>query len=118
MKGKKILYWVLSLVLVGFLGHTVYDTGQQGTLKAQETNALKGQFHLDDVVKIYVPSTYDVDQPIDNTPYVNRSLETFSKMFGGATAIEGTGAWIGDNDQLIKEKVTIVYSFAKKLNKK
>lgn len=118
MKRKKILYWFLSIVLVTFLGHTVYAAEQQETLKVQESNALKGQFHLDNVVKIYVPSTYNVDQPIDNTPYVNKSLEIFSKMFGGATAIEGTGAWVGDNNQLIKEKVTIVYSFAENLNKK
>lgn len=117
MKGNKLLYWVLSLVLIGFLGNTVYASSEQETNKAKETNELKGQFHLDDVVKIYVPSTYNLDQPIDNTPYVNQSLETFSKMFGGATAIEGSGAWVDDNNQLIKEKVTIVYSFAEKLNK-
>lgn len=105
-------------MLVTFLGHTVYAAEQQESFKVQESNALKGQFHLDNVVKIYVPSTYNVDQPIDNTPYVNESLETFSNMFGGATAIEGTGAWVGDNNQLIKEKVTIVYSFAESLNKK
>ncbi|PAD67551.1 hypothetical protein CHH83_18515 [Bacillus sp. 7586-K] len=79
---------------------------------------MKGQYHLEDVVKIYVPSTYDIDQPIDNTPYVNKTLETFSKMFGGATSIEGTGAWVSDNEELIKEKVTIVYSFVEKLDKK
>jgi hypothetical protein len=39
-------------------------------------------------------------------------------MFGGATAIDRTGAWLSDNDQLVKEKVTIVYSFAEDLNKK
>ncbi|KZE69530.1 hypothetical protein AWM68_02050 [Fictibacillus phosphorivorans] len=65
-----------------------------------------------------MPSTYNVDQPIDNTPYVNQSLETFSKMFGGATAVDGTGAWVSEDDQLVKEKVTIVYSFAEDLDKK
>jgi hypothetical protein len=118
LKRSKTLYWLLSFVLVGLLGFSVIDSEQQTTLQAKETNALKGQFHLDEVVKIYVPSTYDVDQPIDNTPYVNRSLETFSKMFGGATAIDGTGAWVSDDEKLIKEKVTIVYSFADDLNKK
>lgn len=117
MKKKTIFYWLLSIILVTFAGHTVYAE-QQKSAQVQEQNALKGKFHLDDVVKIYVPSTYNLDQPIDNTPYVNKSLETFSNMFGGATAIEGTGAWIGDNNQLIKEKVTIVYSFADNLNKK
>ncbi|MBD8588030.1 hypothetical protein IFT92_09420 [Peribacillus simplex] len=65
-----------------------------------------------------MPSTYNVDQPIDNTPYVNKSLEEFSKMVGGATAIDGTGSWLSDDNQLIKEKVTIVYSYAEDLDKK
>lgn len=118
MKRNKLLYWVLCLVLVGFLGNTVYAAGKEETNNVKETNALKGQYYLEDVVKIYVPSTYDIDQPIDNTPYVNETLETFSKMFGGATSIEGTGAWVSDNEELIKEKVTIVYSFVEKLDKR
>lgn len=118
LKRNKLLYWVLCLVLVGFLGNTVYAAGKEETNNVKETNALKGQYYLEDVVKIYVPSTYDIDQPIDNTPYVNETLETFSKMFGGATSIEGTGAWVSDNEELIKEKVTIVYSFVEKLDKR
>lgn len=118
LKRNKLLYWVLCLVLVGFLGNTVYASGKEETNNVKETNALKGQYYLEDVVKIYVPSTYDIDQPIDNTPYVNETLETFSKMFGGATSIEGTGAWVSDNEELIKEKVTIVYSFVEKLDKR
>lgn len=39
-------------------------------------------------------------------------------MFGGATAIDGTGAWLSDDNQLVKEKVTIVYSFVEDLDKK
>lgn len=118
MKGMKWLYGVLSLVLVGFLAFSLSDSSHPETIQAKETNALKGQYSLDEVIKIYVPSTYNVDQPIDNTPYVNQSLETFSKMFGGATAVEGTGAWVSEDDQLVKEKVTIVYSFAEDLDKK
>ncbi|MGG1674897.1 DUF3574 domain-containing protein [Neobacillus sp. NRS-1170] len=118
LKGKKIFYWIIPFVLVTFLGNAVYAAQQPKAPEVKQTSALKGQFYLKDIVKIYVPSTYNVDQPIDNTPYVNKSLERFSKMFGGATAIDGTGAWLSDNDQLVKEKVTIVYSFAEDLNKK
>ncbi|WP_231868350.1 DUF3574 domain-containing protein [Fictibacillus phosphorivorans] len=114
----KWLHGVLSLVLVGFLAFSLNDSSKPETIQAKETNALKGQYSLDEVIKIYVPSTYNVDQPIDNTPYVNQSLETFSKMFGGATAVDGTGAWVSEDDQLVKEKVTIVYSFAEDLDKK
>jgi hypothetical protein len=106
------------LLVMGFLGNSVYATVQQETTKVKQSSALKGQFYLEDVVKIYVPSTYNVDQPIDNTPYVNKSLEEFSKMFGGATAIDGTGSWLSDDDQLVTENVTIVYSFAEDLDKK
>jgi hypothetical protein len=119
LERKKIFYWIIPMLLfIGFLGNSVYATGKQETTKVNQSAALKGQFYLEDVVKIYVPSTYNVDQPIDNTPYVNKSLEEFSKMFGGATAIDGTGSWMSDDNQLIKEKVTIVYSFTEDLDKK
>jgi hypothetical protein len=118
LERKKLFYWIIPMLLVmGFLGNSVYATVQQETTKVKQSSALKGQFYLEDVVKIYVPSTYNVDQPIDNTPYVNKSLEEFSKMFGGATAIDGTGSWLSDDDQLITENVTIVYSFAEDLDK-
>lgn len=118
LEKKKIFYWIIPLLLIGFLANAVYAAEQPETSKEKQTSALKGQFYLEDVVKIYVPSTYNVDQPIDNTPYVDKSLEKFSKMFGGATAIDGTGAWLSDDTKLVKEKVTIVYSFAEDLDKK
>ncbi|WP_318285090.1 MULTISPECIES: DUF3574 domain-containing protein [Peribacillus] len=117
LERKKIFYWIIPILLIVFLGNAVYAAEQQET-KEKQSSALKGQFYLEDVVKIYIPSTYNVDQPIDNTPYVNKSLEEFSKMVGGATAIDGTGSWLSDDNQLIKEKVTIVYSYAEDLDKK
>jgi hypothetical protein len=107
-------------MLIGLFGYTVYaehPSRKLETAQVQESNALKNQYYLDNVVKIYVPSTYNIDQPIDNKKYVDQSLEKFSGMFGGATSVDGTGAWIGDNKKLVKEKVTIVYSFAEKLDK-
>jgi hypothetical protein len=118
LEGKKLFYWLIPILLIVLLGNAVYAADQQETTKVNQSSALKGQFYLEDVVKIYVPSTYNIVQPIDNTPYVNKSLEEFSKMFGGATAIEGTGSWLSDDNQLIKEKVTIVYSYAENLDKK
>lgn len=117
LERKKTFFWIVPILLMVFLGNAVYASEQE-TIKTKQASALQGQFHLDDVVKIYVPSTYNVDQPIDNTPYVNKTLEEFSRMFGGATAIEGTGSWLSDDNKLVKEKVTIVYSFADVLKKK
>ena len=118
MERKKLFYWIIpSILVIAFIGNTVYATVQQETtIIKQSSSALRGQFFLEDVVKIYVPSTYHVDEPIDNTPYVNKTLGKFSKIFGGATAIEGTGSWLSDDDQLVTEKVTIVYSFAEDLD--
>ncbi|KON96985.1 DUF3574 domain-containing protein [Aneurinibacillus migulanus] len=118
LKRKKIFYWIIPIMLIALLANAVYAAEQQEASKVKQSSALHGQFYLEDVVKIYVPSTYNVDQPIDNTPYVHKSLRKFSEMFGGATAIDGTGAWLSDDNQLVKEKVTIVYSFVEDLDKK
>ncbi|WFB55748.1 DUF3574 domain-containing protein [Paenibacillus sp. BR1-192] len=83
-------------------------------------SALDGQFQLGHVVKIYVPSTVNGDIPITeeaHEKFVDEALTQFSGWFGGATAVEGVGAWVDDNKKLIKEKVTIVYAFAEKLDK-
>ena len=118
MERKKVFYWFIPILLMVLLGNVVYASEKQDTSKMRQSSALQGQFYLEDVVKIYVPSTYNVDQPIDNTPYVNKTLEEFSRMFGGATAIDGTGSWYPDYNKLITEDVTIVYSYAEGLKKK
>lgn len=92
------------------------SSGANGTAGS----ALDGQFQLGHVVKIYVPSTVNGDIPITeeaHEKFVDQALTQFSGWFGGATAVEGTGAWVDDNKKLIKEKVTIVYAFAEKLDK-
>lgn len=42
---------------------------------------LIGAIYLEDVVNIYVPSTYIVVQLIDNTSFVNQSLKIFPKHY-------------------------------------
>jgi hypothetical protein len=70
LEKKKIFFWIIPLILlIGFLGNAVYAAGHQEISNVKQSSALKGQFYLDDVVKIYVPSTYNGDQPIDNTPF-------------------------------------------------
>ncbi|TDK59524.1 DUF3574 domain-containing protein [Bacillus salipaludis] len=65
-----------------------------------------------------MPSTNGSD-PIstdEHNKWVDNAMSHFSIMFGGATSVDGNGAWVDDKGNLIKEKVTIVYSFAQKLN--
>ncbi|WP_044640650.1 hypothetical protein [Risungbinella massiliensis] len=121
MKKKSLYYWLVAVLLIVGIGGAVYATsGPETTVTAKkpvEQTALTKMSHLGNVVKIYVPSTINVSQPIDNTPYVDKTLTELSNMFGGATAVDGQGAWVSDTNQLVKEKVTIVYAFTDKLDK-
>lgn len=84
-------------------------------------SALDGQFNLSHVIKIYVPSTVKGNIPITEEAqqkYVDQALTKFSEWFGGATALDGEGAWVDKDKTLIKENVTIVYAFAETLDKK
>ena len=61
--------------------------------------------------RIYVPSTVDVDRPVDSSAAVSGCLSFLSGLFGGATAIDAAGAWISDSAGLVREKITICYAF-------
>lgn len=67
--------------------------------------------NLKNRVAIYIPSTVNVNQAIENSCYVNIIAEKLSDIFGGATAIEASGFWISDKIGLVAEKITIVYAF-------
>lgn len=68
---------------------------------------------LNHQIKIYVPSTINGNQPATDLAacHVENALSVFAKIFGGATAIQAIGAYISQTLGLIKEPVTIVYSF-------
>ena len=73
---------------------------------------LKNCIRLSCSVKIYVPSTVEVDKPSDTTHYINKTLAFLSNEFGGATATEALGAWTSNEGKLIKEKIILVFAFA------
>jgi hypothetical protein len=62
-------------------------------------------------VSIYVPSTVNVNTPVDSAKVVNETLSKLSAIFGGCTASNAQGAWISDSEGLVTEKVTICKSF-------
>lgn len=72
---------------------------------------LKFKFDLDCKVAIYVPATVNVNQEVDNTEQVKRTIGELSDMFGGATATQAVGGWRCANGEVVLEKTTIVYSF-------
>lgn len=73
---------------------------------------LRGLFCLDHNIKIYIPSTVDVDEKIDNSIHVNQALILFGDSFGGATSYDAIGAWVSTNKGLVTEAVKIVESYA------
>ena len=74
---------------------------------------LKNCIKLSSQVKIYVPSTMNVNENFDSIAWVDKTLELLSKEFGGATSTAALGAWVSNQGDLIKEKITMVFSYAK-----
>jgi hypothetical protein len=72
---------------------------------------LKFKFDLDSKVSIYVPSTYDVNQPVNNDARVMEIIKELSGLFGGATASDAVGGWVTASGETVIERVKIVYSF-------
>lgn len=82
------------------------------------SNSVFGKGYTDKV-SLYIPSTANVSVALTESAaelYVSRSLRFLSRMFGGATAIPASGAWVSE-DTLVTEKVTIVYSFTQSLTR-
>lgn len=67
-------------------------------------------FPLSCEVAIFVPSTNNVNEAIDNVNEVNEVLAKLSGIFGGATASPALGGWISQSAGLVTEKVTIIYA--------
>lgn len=66
-------------------------------------------------VSVYVPSTVDVNQSLNESAakeIIHRVQREMSNLFGGATAITTEGAWVSQSGELVTEQVTVVYSFA------
>ena len=65
-------------------------------------------------VAIYVPSTINVNQSIDNTKQIENTCLFLSGIFGGCTAYNASGKWIDSKNNLISESITICFSYCTK----
>jgi hypothetical protein len=74
---------------------------------------LKNCIKLSSQVKIYVPSTLNVNESFDSSQWVDKALSLLSSEFGGATATVALGAWVSSQNELVKEKITLVFSYAR-----
>lgn len=79
-----------------------------------ESKTLAGLFSLDHNIKLYVPSTVNVNEEATNTQYeyVDKGLKLFSERFGGSTQSSAIGVWSSVDKGLVKENVIIVESYA------
>lgn len=73
--------------------------------------ALKNCIKLGCSVKIYVPSTSNVNETADTSRWVDASMKLLAQEFGGATATQALGAWLSMEKGLVKERVTLVIAY-------
>lgn len=73
-----------------------------------------GIFKLDHNIKLYIPSTINIDQTIDNQSIIDNTLKLFSGFFGGATSYDAKGAWLSSVKGLVVERIVIIESYATK----
>ena len=68
-------------------------------------------------VALYVPGTSGAvnSDPALAARMVEEVAERLSELFGGATISLAAGAWVSEQYGLIREDVTIVYSYAEEL---
>lgn len=74
---------------------------------------LKNCVALRSTVRIYIPSTKDVDKHCDTSDYTNQALKLLYECFEGATSTKALGAWISQSTKLVKEEVTMCFAYCK-----
>ena len=72
---------------------------------------LKNLIKLSSKIAVYVPSTLQISEAMDNSEFVERTLEFLSEKFGGATSTKAFGCWVSTDEGLIKEAVEICYAY-------
>jgi len=77
-----------------------------------KNSKLQNMFKLSNKVTVYIPSTTDINKPIDNTQYINECASLLSKCFGGATSTPALGYWLSPATGLVKESTTMVFAYA------
>jgi len=67
--------------------------------------------NLKNKLSIYVPSTTNINNTIDNSAYVKNTSIFLSKLFGGCTVINAFGNWISDQVGLVSENINICFTY-------
>lgn len=76
-----------------------------------QNKKLKSLIELSSSVKIYVPSTINVNKQVDNQEQVDNTLSFLSTLFGGATGFNALGCWVSQTEGLVKEQVVVCQAY-------
>lgn len=72
---------------------------------------LKNMFKLSSKITVYVPSTCDIDKPVNTQEWVEAAATLLSNCFGGATSCAALGYWTSPTAGLVKEHTTQVFAY-------
>lgn len=72
---------------------------------------LKFTFDLNCCFTVYVPSTINVNETVDNSQYIDKVMRKMAAMFGGSTSTDAVGCWLASNGEKVIEHITKVYSY-------
>lgn len=76
-----------------------------------KNSKLENLFKLSSKITVYVPSTINISEEIDNTRHVEKIASLLSECFGGSTSSLALGYWTSPSQGLVKENTTIVFAY-------
>jgi len=94
--------------------HRQPPTNPANSLYSDAIQEVYRRLSLNHALAIFVPSTLDVDCPVDNDHQVQSTLQFLGSVFGGATKSDAEGVWRSEDSGLVTEQVTIVRTFVSK----
>jgi len=62
-------------------------------------------------ISVFIPTTVNIDEIVDTSQYVEKTMAFFGEKFGGATCNEANGVWNSSKGDLVSETVNIVVSY-------
>ena len=80
---------------------------------ANITHALADRLGRTNQIGVYIPTTTDVDQVMDTTTYIDKTISFLGRLFGGeaATSSKAHGVWNSEEVGLVSEAIYIVRTF-------
>jgi hypothetical protein len=62
-------------------------------------------------IGVYIPTTIAVDQKVNTSEYVEKTLSFMGKLFGGATYQKVQGVWNSQEAGLVQEDIHLIRSY-------